>query len=184
MSLRGVARRYAGALFDVAQKNGTLDRAEQQLATFVALMDQHAELRRVLETPALPAQKKRAIVDALLAKVGESEIGGEVRQLLRMLADRDRFAVLPDITASFADRLRQSRRLLQAEITTAVPLPAAQRAPLAEALTRAAGSELTITEKVDPAIIGGVVARVGSLVFDGSVTRQLEKMRQKLLQEN
>jgi F-type H+-transporting ATPase subunit delta len=183
MSLRTVARRYAGALFDVAHKNGSLDRAERQLATFGQLLDGHAELRRVLDTPALAAVKKRAILDALLAKVGEEDIGGEVRQLLRMLADRDRLALFPEIAAGFAERMRQSRRVQRAEITTAVPLPEGQRASLAEALKRAAGSDLTITEKVDPAIIGGVVARVGSLVFDGSVTRQLEKMRQKMLQE-
>lgn len=182
MSLRTVARRYAGALFDVAHKNGTLDRAEQQLGAFGQLLGGHAELRKVLETPAIAAQKKRAILDALLEKVGDGE--GEVRQLLRMLADRDRLSLLPEIASAFTDRVRVSRRVLKAEVTTAVPLPDAQRASLGAALERAAGSKLIITEKVDPAIIGGVVARVGSLVFDGSVTRQLERMRQKLLQES
>jgi F-type H+-transporting ATPase subunit delta len=182
MSLRTVARRYAGALFDVAHKAGTIDRAERQLAAFGEMLGGHSELRRVLETPAIAPQKKRAIVEALLAKTGERD--GEVQRLLSMLADRDRLALLPEIAVAFADRLRQSRRVLQAEITTAVPLPEAQRASLAAALKRAAGSDLTITEKVDPAIIGGVVARVGSQVFDGSVTGQLERMRQKLLQES
>jgi F-type H+-transporting ATPase subunit delta len=182
MSLRTVARRYAGALFDVAHKAGTLDRAEEQLGAFVGMLNGHAELRRVLETPAIAPQKKRAIIEALLEKTGDGP--GEVRRLLGMLADRDRLSLLPDIAAAFADRLRQSRHVLEAEITTAIPLPDAQRASLAAALKRATGSDLIITEKVDPAIIGGVVARVGSQVFDGSVTRQLERMRQKLLQES
>jgi F-type H+-transporting ATPase subunit delta len=91
--------------------------------------------------------------------------------------------LLPGVTAAFDERVRQERHLLQAEVVTAVPLPDAQRTALAGALRRAAGSDLTITEKVDPSIIGGVIARVGSLVFDGSVTRQLERMKQRLLEE-
>lgn len=181
MSLRTVARRYAGALFDVAKKNGTLDRAERQLQVFSALLDDHPELRRVFEAPIVPAPKKRAILDVLIQRVGD--LDGEVRQLLGMLADRGRLPLLGNITAAFADRLRQERHVVQAEIVTAVALPEAQRAPLAAALRRATGFELAMMEKVDPAIIGGVVARVGSVVFDGSVTRQLERMKRRLLEE-
>lgn len=181
MSLRSVARRYAGALFDVAKKNGTLDTAERHMGTFSGFLAGSDELRRVMETPAVAPAKKRAILDALLEK--SSGIDGEVRQLLRMLADRDRLSIFPEIASAFTDRLRQERKVLQAEIVTAVPLPDGQRASLSAALRRATGSELTMTERVDPSIIGGVVARVGSLVFDGSVTRQLEKMKQQLLEE-
>lgn len=181
MSLHTVARRYGGALFDVARKNGTLDRAERELGAFRTLLDEHAELRRIFETPAVAPLKKRAILDQVLERAGD--IDHEVRQLLRMLADRDRLALLPEIETAFQGRLRQERHVLQAEVVTAVPLPEAQRASLASALRRAAGSDLTITERVDPGIIGGVIARVGSLVFDGSVTRQLERMKQRLLEE-
>ena len=181
MTARTVARRYAGALFDVAKKNRTLDVVEQQLDAFGRMLDSHAELRRVLGTPAVPAPKKRALMDALLAKA--PEITGEVRQLLKMLAERDRLANLQEISAAFAARLRKERGVLQAEVVTAVPLPAAQQASLAAALRRATGSELAMTQRVDPSIIGGVVARVGSVVYDGSVTRQLERMKQQLLAE-
>jgi F-type H+-transporting ATPase subunit delta len=181
MSLRTVARRYAGALFEVARRNGTIDRAERQLHEFNHLLVDHDELRRAFDTPAVAPQKKRAILEAVLDKAGN--LDGEVPQMLRMLADRDRLVLLPGVTAAFDERVRQERHLLQAEVVTAVPLPDAQRAALAVALRRAAGSDLTITEKVDPSIIGGVIARVGSLVFDGSVTRQLERMKQRLLEE-
>lgn len=181
MSLRTVARRYAGALFDVAKKNDTLDRVEEQMGAFADLLDSHPDLRRVLDTPAVPAPKKRAVLEALFQKA--TDITGEVRELLRMLADRDRLSLLPVISAAFADRLRKERHVLPAEIVTAVPLPEPQRASLSAALRRATGSELVVTEKVDPSIIGGVVARVGSHVFDGSVTRQLERMKQQLVKE-
>ena len=181
MSLRTVARRYAGALFDVAKKKNTLDVVEQQMHAVGELLDSHSELRRVFETPAVGAPKKRAILESLLQKA--TDINGEVRELLRMLADRDRLTLLPQISAAFADRLRQERHVLPAEIVTAVPLPDPQRASLGAALRRATGSELIMTERVDPSIIGGVVARVGSLVFDGSVTGQLERMKQQLLEQ-
>jgi F-type H+-transporting ATPase subunit delta len=101
-----------------------------------------------------------------------------------MLADRDRLMLLSEVRAAFEARLRQERHVLQAEVVTAVPLPESQRDSLVAALRQAAGSDLALTERVDPAIIGGVIARVGSLVFDGSVTRQLERMKQRLLQES
>lgn len=181
MSLRTVARRYAGALFDVARRKGTLDAAAGQLRDFQALVKGHLELARVFDTPAVGAQKKRAILEAVLhAAPG---VDGEVGQLLRMLADRDRLALLPEIVSAFGERMRQEQRVLEAEITTAVPLPDAQRSALVAALRRATGSDLSVTERVEPAIIGGVVARVGSLVFDGSVTGQLDRLKQRLLQE-
>ncbi len=181
MSLRTVARRYGGALFDVARRNQVIDRVEGQMHDFNHLLAANGDLRRVLETPAVAPRQKRAILDAVLDRAGG--VDGEVRQMLRMMADRDRLMLLPWVTAAFDERVRQERHLLQAEVVTAVPLPEAQRASLVSALRQAAGSELMISEKVDPSIIGGVIARVGSLVFDGSVTRQLERMKQRLVEE-
>ena len=180
MTLHALARRYAGALFDVAKKNGALDRVEARLEAFAAVLAGSAELQKVFDTPLVSSQKKRAVLEALLARA--PEIDGEVGGLLRMMADRDRLMLLPSIVAAFRDRLRQHRHVVPAEIVTAVPLPDVQRAALTEALKRAAGSDITVTERVDPAILGGVVARVGSVVFDGSVTRQLERMKQRLLE--
>ena len=181
MTSRTVARRYAGALFDVAGRNGDAGKPEQDLRSFVDLVQGSPELRRVFETPAVPPQKKRAIVDALVAKIGP--IDPEVGRLLRMLAERDRLALLPAIADAYVERLMVSRRVMTAEVTTAMPLAGEQRAALAKALAKASGSDVTIDEKVDPSIVGGVIARVGGVVFDGSVVAQIARMRQKLLQE-
>ena len=94
-----------------------------------------------------------------------------------MLADRDRLALLPPVAAAFAERLMDAKRLAQADVVTAVPLTAASRAALADALGRASGKSVTMTERVDPAIIGGVVARIGTFVYDASVAGQLERLR-------
>lgn len=177
MSARSMARRYAAALFDVVQKSGTADRAERDLKAFVDLVKSHDNLQDVFAAPIAPA-RKRAVLDALLAASGD--MSPEVARLLGLLADRDRLASLDEVAHAFDERLMQLRRIVPAEVTTAVPLTDSRRAALAQALGRATGSDVTMSEKVDPAIIGGVVARVGSMVFDGSVTRQLERLRDRL----
>lgn len=181
MTLRGIDRRYANALFDVVSRGGDLSKARADLDDMAAVVAGHDELRRVLESPAVPAPKKRAVMSAVLdAAPG---VMPEIRRTLLLMADNDRLALLGPVAARFGERVNLASKILPAEVTTAVPLAGESRAALAAALGRATGSAVTITERVDPGILGGVVARVGSLVFDGSVTHQLEKMRQKLLAE-
>jgi F-type H+-transporting ATPase subunit delta len=182
MTSRSLARRYAGALFDVVQKQGNLEAAERDLTAMRNLVAGHDQLRKVLETPAVPMQKKRDVLEAILAAAGP--IADPVRRLLLMLAERDRLALLPDLTDAFSERTMSARRVQPADVVTAVPLDDARRAAVTRALARAAGCDITLNERVDPAIIGGMIARVGSTVYDASVTRQLEKMRQQLLEKN
>jgi len=177
-----MARRYSTALFDVVRKQGSLESAERDLTGIRDLVEGHSQLRKVFETPAVPAQKKRALVEALVAAAASTS--PEVRRLLVMLAERDRMALLPEIAAAFSERTMAARRVMPAEVVTAIPLDDARRAAVSKALSAAAGSEVTLTARVDPSIIGGIIARVGSTVYDASVTRQLEKMRQLLLEKN
>jgi F-type H+-transporting ATPase subunit delta len=172
------ARRYAAALFDVTQKNGSADAAGQSLAQLQELISGHVELSRTLASAAIPVTVKRDILLALVDAVGNVPV--EVRRMLAMLADRDRLAELPELAGAFALRLMDVKRILQADIVTAVPLSDASRAALTAALGRATGKSVSITERVDPAIIGGVIAKVGSFVYDASLMRQLERMRDTL----
>ncbi len=182
VSDRSVARRYATALFDVARKAGRTDRAGEELQALVRTVEGHDELRRVFESPAIPAQIKKEIVSSLLkASGGYSE---EVTRLAVMLAERDRLGLLSQLQAVYAERLLEDKKIVPAEVVTASPLSAENRAAVGKALGSATGSEVRLTERVDPDIVGGVIARVGSLVFDGSVTRQLERLRQKLATNN
>jgi F-type H+-transporting ATPase subunit delta len=177
MIVRTISRRYAGALFDVIGGRGDVDGAGRDLAAISDVVAGHTQLQKVLETPAVPPSKKRAIVDALLQR---SEVIPEVRRLILLLADSDRMALLPEISQAFTDRLLELRRIVPAEVVTAVPLDARRREALAEALGRATGTQVTLTERVDPEIVGGLVARVGSMVFDGSLVRQVERMKERL----
>jgi F-type H+-transporting ATPase subunit delta len=182
MTAQPVARRYAGALFEVAQKAGSADRAGQDLADLARLFRDHAELRHVVASPTIPASVKKAIFAAIMDAAGLAS--AEVRRLVTMLADRDRLSLLPPVADAFADRLDDAKRIAQADVVTAVPLTPATRAALAEALGRASGKTVTITERVDPAIIGGVVARIGTFVYDASVAGQLARLQEKLTTNN
>jgi len=178
MSTRSTARRYASSLFDVARKSGKEDLVGTQLAELSQLIAGHADLRATLESPAIPISVKKNLVTALLkAATGLSD---EVSRTLQLLADRDRLAMLPDLVTAYNDRLMTERNVVPAEVVTAVPLSADHRTALTTALGKAAGGQITLTERVDPGIVGGVVAKVGSVVFDGSVVRQLERLREKL----
>lgn len=181
MTSHGAARQYADALFDVAQRNGTVERVQRDLGDFAALVASNDDLRRVLTTPTLPMSEKGAIVRALVAAAGD--VSKEVARLLDLLADRDRLGLSGDIVRAFGERVLAANHVVEAEVTTAVPLDEAARTKIHGALSRAVGLQVTMTERVDPSIVGGVVARVGSLVFDGSVTRQLERLRETMLAE-
>lgn len=181
MSARSAARRYAAVLFEVVSKTGDVTRAERDLTAFVELVAGHAQLQQVLTSPAIPAARKRAIVDAVVAAAGDMTV--EVQRLLFMLADRDRLAILGDVAAAYTARLMQHQKVVDAEIVTAQPLADGRRAVLEKALSDASGANVRVKESVNPDIMGGLVARVGSVVFDASLTRQLEKMRQQLLSQ-
>jgi F-type H+-transporting ATPase subunit delta len=177
MTTRGSAARYARALLDVAVEESMAERAELDLAAFADLLAQHADLHRALTHPAVPAARKRALTGELTRRLATA---GPVAKLLGMLADRDRLALVPDMLALYRERLMAHQRVVRAEVTTAEPLAPEQEASLRERLARATGQTVTLTATVDPSIIGGVVTRIGSVVYDGSVAAQLAKMRERL----
>ena len=178
MSTLSVARRYAAALFDVARKSGAEERVGEQLAAFAGLVAGHADLQRAVLNPAIPVTAKKALVAAIVDASGDVAV--ELKRTLLLLAERDRLGVLPEVTSSYRDRLMGQQKITSAEVTTAIPLSPEHRATLTAALRRAAGGEVTVTERVDPSIVGGVVARVGSVVYDGSVQHQLDRLRETL----
>ena len=179
MSVRSAARRYAAVLFEVVQAKGDLAKVEGELQAFVTLVEGHRELQSVLAHPAISALKKRELIETILNAI--PDLSSEVRRLLLMLAERDRLGSMRDVAAAFTERLMAHRKVMDAQIVTASALPDSQRAALAQALSSAVGADVRLKESVDPSIVGGIVARVGSVVYDASLTRQLEKMRQQLL---
>lgn len=179
MPSRASAARYAKALFDVALKESDPAQVGIELGAFAGLMSSNAELRGALTNPAVPATAKREIVTALASRLNAAQ---PVRKLLALLADRDRLALVPDLIDIYRERLMDYQQIVRAQVTTAAPLDSARTAQLQERLAKATGRKVDITTSVDPSIIGGVIARIGSTVYDGSIATQLAKMKERLEQ--
>jgi F-type H+-transporting ATPase subunit delta len=180
MTNKTAAARYARALLDVAIKEkADLERIEQELTDFAGLLDQQPALEKVLLNPAVPVPRKRAVVVELTTRAKFLPI---VAKLLALLGERDRLILIPDLVASYRDRLADYRKIVRAEVTTATPLPPERVQQIQKSLAEVTGRTVSLQARVDPSIVGGLVARVGSVVYDGSVTRQLEKLRERLVE--
>lgn len=180
MTSRAAAARYARALFDVALKERVdLRGVQRELSSFAALVAEHADLSRALSNPAIPAAKKRGVVEELLRHAGD--VSPVLARLLLLLADRDRLVLLGDVASAYDSRLMDHEQVVRAEVVTAVPLPDDRVTELRAGLGRATGRDVHLQTRVDPSIVGGAVARIGSTVFDGSITRQLARLKESLL---
>jgi F-type H+-transporting ATPase subunit delta len=177
MSTRASAARYARALLDIAIKESDPVAAERDLAWFVDLVQRNQDLQRTFANPVVPASAKRAVVQQLLER---KQPIAPVAKLLLLLASRGRLELVPDVLDVYRERLMDYRQVIQAEVTTAAPLSPERISELQQRLAKLTGRTVTMTTRIDQAIIGGVVTRIGSTVYDGSVATQLAKVRERL----
>lgn len=179
MNLRASATRYAKALLEVAVAESDAARVELDLAAIVSVMDDHAELHHALTSPRIPAASRRGIVGALAER---GNVAPPLAKLLGLLADRGRLALLPEVLAVYRERFLAHQHIVQASVTSAAPLAPDTVQRLAERLGALTGKQVQLSATVEPSLLGGMVARVGSTVYDGSVRTQLEKMKQQLVE--
>ncbi|MEI6669689.1 MAG: ATP synthase F1 subunit delta [Acidobacteriota bacterium] len=177
MTRRASAARYARALLDVALAESDPQVIEEQLAAVTDVFRSHADLWSVVTNPAVPVTRKQAIVSALLPKL---ELNPILAKLLTMMVGRDRLALLPELLETYRSRLMDHQKVVRAQVTSAVPIPADRVKKLEASLGALTGRKVLMTTATDPSMMGGVVTRIGSTVYDGSVKRQLEKMRERL----
>jgi len=177
---RTAAARYARALFDVAlTEKAELSNIEAELVAINKLFADHPPLAKVLLNPAVPVPRKRAAMVELTRAGGVSPI---TSKLLVMLAERDRLILLSDLAAAFRDRVADHQKVVRAEVSSASPLAEGQVDAIKRSLSKASGRSVILTTKIDPAIIGGLVAKVGGTVYDGSIVTQLQKLKQRLVE--
>jgi F-type H+-transporting ATPase subunit delta len=178
---RAAAARYARALLDVViTERGNPEQVEQELASIAGIIGTHPELQRVLTNPAIPVTAKRGVVQELTSRV---KVSPPLAKLVLLLADRDRLGLLPELLDVYRERLMDYRQVVRAEVTTAVPLSQDRAAQLERRLSELTGRRVMMTAKVDQSLIGGIVTRIGSTVYDGSVATHLETMKQKLMEQ-
>jgi len=172
-----VVQGYAKGLFAIAEAEGALTRVQDELYAFAKAVEQHPELREALTEASLPVENRTALIDDLL----EGRAHPVTVRLATFLVETGQVRRLGAIAEELA-RLaaRRSERTL-AEVRSAVPLTDTQRDRLRAALAEAIGHEVELKVVVDPAVIGGLVARVGDEVFDGSVASRLSDARRHLM---
>lgn len=179
MSTTAVARRYAGALVDLAEEQGCLDPVASDLAGFSALLEGAPTLVEALTSPGFTRDEQTAVMRSVLER---SELHPIARNFLLLLATNGRMDSFDGIRSAVQERYDDLRGRVRAEVTSASPLDAATLKALSNQIKVLSDKdEVLVQARVDPALIGGIVTRVGDLVLDGSLRTQLDKMRTSLL---
>jgi F-type H+-transporting ATPase subunit delta len=184
MTLSAVATRYANALADVVTGAGSSlapEAALAQLRAFESALRESRELHAALETPAIPASRKKAVVGRI---VDILQISHVTRNFLFVLIDHRRTASFGEIVHAFQAALDERTGVLPAEIAAAGEMNEAERAALAAELEKLTGKRIRMSFAVDRSLIGGVMAKVGSTVYDGSVRGSLESLERRLSAES
>lgn len=170
--------RYARALEDVAlTEKGDLQEIDAHLAALADLFTQHPTLGNVMLNPAVPVPRKKAAMAELMQRAQTTPI---VAKLVTLLAGRDRLVLLPDLLAAFRERMLVHQNVVRAEVTSAAPLDGDRARAIEQTLATVTGRTVRVGLRVDPSLIGGVVARIGDTIYDASVATQLEKMKRRL----
>jgi len=163
----------------VGDDTHSLDTIGDELAAFVDLFKQNPSLEKVMLNPAVPVQRKRAAMVALVERARLSPI---LSKLLVLLAERDRLVLLPDLLSAYRERVLDHQQIVRAEVTTASPIGPDRAQAIERGLTKVTGRTVRLGVRTDPSLIGGVVARIGDTIYDGSVTTQLERMKKRLVE--
>jgi F-type H+-transporting ATPase subunit delta len=171
----GAPKRYAQAIFEIARADGTFEAWQRDLTTMESLVTDETG-RQFFGSPKVDATDKRQVAERLLA----SRVQPRALNLARVLIQRGRFTDIARVAAAFAEMVRDYQGIAVAEVTTAVPLDDAARADVARRLGALVGKRIELHTKVDESIIGGLIARIGDYLIDGSVTGQLTRMRARL----
>ena len=167
---------YAEALFRVVRAEGELDRVEDELFRFGKILEKNHELRQALSDQSMEREQRSKILEGLL----EDKVSAHTVGLLTFIVAQGRGRQLPQILEELSTIAAEARNFVVAEVRTAVPLDEKQRAELASALSKATGKHVEVKVLIDPSVIGGVVAKIGDTVIDGSIRRRLEQLREQV----
>jgi F-type H+-transporting ATPase subunit delta len=168
---------YASAILDLAKAEGQLDRVESEFLAIGQAVETSADLRSTLTDPQVPVDKKQSVIDDLIGGRASSLTVG----LVQFIVGQGRSSELPSIAKSFVEKAVESRDRAVAEVRSAVPLDDATIERLATALGKATGKRVEVKVIVDESVMGGIVARVGDVVIDGTVANAIGELRQAVL---
>jgi F-type H+-transporting ATPase subunit delta len=173
------ANRYATALIDVLYP-GQAEEGLLQLEQFASLLKDHPESRRFLENPAMSGERRTRLLKEVAAAFGFER---RVANFIHIITSRNRLPLLEEIITEYRRLMDERLGILRARVTTARTLDPAQQQELSRKLEKITGKQIRMEVAIDPSLIGGVVAQVGSTIYDGSVRQQLQAFKSRLLGE-
>lgn len=175
-----MARRYASALADVVTKQGESREVQEELSAWERMMHDNAQLLEVFRNPTIPYEQKRRVVGTLVER---TRVRPTTSNFLQVLLQNHRLADLQEINRIFAQELDRRTGIVSAQVTTARAVPPAEQETLRARLSELTRSNVRIEFDVDEELIGGVVTRIGSTVYDGSVRSMLQQVKEKMTGE-
>ncbi|WP_024587191.1 F0F1 ATP synthase subunit delta [Aliihoeflea sp. 2WW] len=172
--ISGVSQRYARSLFELARDENSIAETEKELGRFAAMLEESADLQRLVTSPVFSAEDQFRAISAILDKAG---IKGLVGNFLRVVAQNRRLFAVPGIIASFRQIAAEARGEVSADVISAHALDAAQEKELKAALKSVAGKDVTVNLSVDPSLLGGLVVKMGSRQIDTSLKTKLNSLK-------
>jgi F-type H+-transporting ATPase subunit delta len=172
-----LARRYARALMEIGAEQKNADKLGTDVRNLAKAMDVSAELTQTLTNPAFPRADRKKILDALAARFGAQPI---TKNFFYVLLDKERLAHVPAISREIDRMLEEQAGRVAAEVVSAQPLTATQLTQITTALEKLSGKKVVVVKREDPALLGGVVAKVGDTIYDGSLRTQLRQLRDSM----
>ncbi len=172
--MASMAGRYAAALFDLAKEERQLPQIEADLRAFQAMLDASADLRRVIRSPVISAEDQAKALDAVLGKAGVSDL---TAKFFKLIARNRRLFAVADMMRDFRALLARERGEVSADVASAHPLTPEQLTALKDALRVQIGKDVQVNTRVDPALLGGLVVKVGSKMIDSSLRTKLNNLK-------
>ncbi len=180
MSVQSIARRYAAALADVMLSRGEANQVREELSAWEEMMRSNAQLFEVFRNPTIPYEQKRRVITVLIER---TRVRPTTANFLQLLLQNQRLNNLPEINRTLVQELDRRSGVVSAQVTTARPMQSQEQEALRVRLARLTGSSVRLQFAVDQDLIGGVVTRIGSTIYDGSVRSQLQQIKQKMAGE-
>ncbi len=178
MSVETISRRYAAALADIVLKTGETETVKTELKSWEEMINSNVDLAGAFANPSIAHLKKENVLESLLSRSKPSKT---TANFLRILLRNSRLTELSQINERFETVLEERSGVVNGEVSSAHELSAPEKAELEQNLEKATGKDVRLTYKIDTELIGGVVTRIGSTVYDGSVRTQLEHLREELM---
>ncbi|MDT4895607.1 MAG: F-type H+-transporting ATPase subunit delta [Acidobacteriota bacterium] len=173
-----VARRYATALADVVTARGEAQEVQKELAAWAEMMQSNEQLLEVFRNPTIPYEQKRKVLSTLIER---TRVRSTTANFLQVLLQNHRLAELNEVNKRFAQILDERSGVVSAQVTTARPVPQSSQDALRAKLADLTGKSVRLSFTTDEELIGGIVTRIGSTIYDGSVRNQLQQVKERMI---